>query len=76
MGIIHLARSQNFPKNNISYPLIRNCTYLKEPMDNITADWVSFFIFLLTKQPKNHTHTHTHTQTNTHTNKHTQTHTE
>ena len=26
MGIIHLLSSQNFPKNNISYPLIRTLT--------------------------------------------------
>ena len=36
----------------------------KEPMSNKTADWVTFSIFLLTKESHTHTHTHTHTQSN------------
>ena len=28
LGIIHLVSTQRFPKTNISYPLIRTCTYL------------------------------------------------
>ena len=36
MGVIHLVRTQNFPKTNISYPLIRTRTCAYQELRNVS----------------------------------------
>ena len=46
-GIIHLVRSQNFSKNNISYPLIRTRTQtFSENFAKVLNEWSVFGVLL------------------------------